>query len=105
MSYPTHTRNTVAPWGTCGSASAVRRSRRRSQKRDSPPSAGMNPVLSRAHEALHCSWRRPSGRLPRIDFHRPKGRLMAVASDTHPFDLDLGPGKEPYKVADLGLAE
>src|SRR4249919_3132418 len=30
---------------------------------------------------------------------------MAVASDTHPFDLDHGPGKLPYKVADLGLAE
>jgi adenosylhomocysteinase len=30
---------------------------------------------------------------------------MAVASDTHAFDLEHRPGKEPYKVADLGLAE
>ena len=30
---------------------------------------------------------------------------MAVASDTHPFDLEHRPGKAPYKVADLGLAE
>jgi adenosylhomocysteinase len=30
---------------------------------------------------------------------------MAVASDTHAFDLDHRPGKLPYKVADLGLAE
>jgi adenosylhomocysteinase len=30
---------------------------------------------------------------------------MAVASDTHAFDADTRPGKEPYKVADLGLAE
>ena len=30
---------------------------------------------------------------------------MAVASDTHPFDTEHRPGKEAYKVADLGLAE
>jgi adenosylhomocysteinase len=30
---------------------------------------------------------------------------MAVASDTHPFDVENRPGKLPYKVADLGLAE
>jgi adenosylhomocysteinase len=30
---------------------------------------------------------------------------MAVASDTHAFDLEHRPGKVPYKVADLGLAE
>ena len=30
---------------------------------------------------------------------------MAVASDTHPFDMEPRPGKEPYKVADLALAE
>ena len=30
---------------------------------------------------------------------------MAVAPDTHPFDLEHRPGKEPFKVADLGLAE
>ena len=30
---------------------------------------------------------------------------MAVASDTHAFDLEHRPGKQPYKVADLGLAE
>jgi adenosylhomocysteinase len=30
---------------------------------------------------------------------------MAVASDTHPFDTEHRPGKEVYKVADLGLAE
>ena len=30
---------------------------------------------------------------------------MAVASDTHPFDLDHRPGKLPYKVADLSLAD
>ena len=30
---------------------------------------------------------------------------MAVAADTHPFDLEHAPGKLPYKVADLSLAE
>ena len=30
---------------------------------------------------------------------------MAVAPDTHPFDIETRTGKEPYKVADLGLAE
>src|SRR3954451_8765821 len=39
------------------------------------------------------------------DDHKPKGTLMAVASDTHAFDLEHRPGKVPYKVADLGLAE
>src|SRR6185312_9277667 len=39
------------------------------------------------------------------DDHKPKGTLMAVASDTHAFDLEHRTGKVPYKVADLGLAE
>src|SRR3954451_23838476 len=63
----------------------------------------------RARRARPCNVRgdgRPAAHpTAEEDDHKPKGTLMAVASDTHAFDLEHRPGKVPYKVADLGLAE
>ena len=47
----------------------------------------------------------PAGRLLTTSTHHRRDTRMAVTAEPHPFDLATREGREPYKVADLSLAE